>query len=63
MAAVSVLVINSLIDILLFRLTGSVAKDSIYPGGLLSQIVEFSFVLLTHAASLVMVSLIYRLPV
>ncbi|MXO04860.1 cation:proton antiporter [Flavobacterium sp. HBTb2-11-1] len=50
--AVSVLLISSLINSLLFRLTGSSWRDSIYAGGLLSQIGEFSFVLLTLAASL-----------
>lgn len=55
MVAVSVLVINSLINSLLFKLTGSNTRDSIYAGGLLSQIGEFSFVLLTIAASLGMV--------
>lgn len=55
MVAVSVLVINSLINSLIFKLTGSSTRDSIYAGGLLSQIGEFSFVLLTIAASLGMV--------
>ncbi|MBO9584443.1 MAG: cation:proton antiporter [Flavobacterium sp.] len=50
--SVSVLLINSLINSLLFKFTGNSWRDSIYAGGLLSQIGEFSFVLLTLAASL-----------
>lgn len=52
MVAVSVLIINSLINSILFKITGNNWRDSIYAGGLLSQIGEFSFVLLTLAASM-----------
>ena len=52
LVAVSVLIINSLINSLLFKLSGNSWRDSIYAGALLSQIGEFSFVLLTLAASL-----------
>jgi len=48
----SVLLINSVINALLFRFTGSRWRDSIYGGALLSQIGEFSFVLMTLASSL-----------
>jgi CPA2 family monovalent cation:H+ antiporter-2 len=47
-----VLLINSIINSGLFRLTGNNWRDSIYGGALLSQIGEFSFVLVTLAASL-----------
>ncbi|QEE49861.1 cation:proton antiporter [Flavobacterium alkalisoli] len=49
---VVVLLINSIINSGLFRLTGNNWRDSIYGGALLSQIGEFSFVLVTLAASL-----------
>ncbi len=52
LVAISVLIINSLINSLLFKLSGNGWRDSIYAGALLSQIGEFSFVLLTLAASL-----------
>jgi CPA2 family monovalent cation:H+ antiporter-2 len=52
LVAISVLIINSLINSLLFKLSGNSWRDSIYAGALLSQIGEFSFVLLTLAASL-----------
>lgn len=48
----SVLLINSLLNAMLFRLTGNSWRDSLYGGALLSQIGEFSFVLMTLAASL-----------
>ncbi|WDF66173.1 cation:proton antiporter domain-containing protein [Flavobacterium sp. KACC 22763] len=52
LVTVSVLIINSLANSLLFKLSGNSWRDSIYAGALLSQIGEFSFVLLTLAASL-----------
>lgn len=51
MIAIAVLLINSLINAMLFRLTGNNWRDSLYGGALLSQIGEFSFVLVTLAAS------------
>ncbi len=50
--AITVLVINSFINTILFKITGNNLRDSLYGGGLLSQIGEFSFVLVTLAASL-----------
>ncbi|MXN89638.1 cation:proton antiporter [Flavobacterium sp. Sd200] len=49
---ISVLIINSLINTVLFRATGNSWRDSLYGGALLSQIGEFSFVLVTMASSL-----------
>ena len=54
--AISVLLINSLINAMLFRLTGNSWRDSLYGGALLSQIGEFSFVLVKVAASIGLVS-------
>jgi len=51
MIAIAVLLINSLINAVLFRFTGNNWRDSLYGGALLSQIGEFSFVLVTLAAS------------
>jgi len=51
----SVLFINSLINALLFKLTNNSWRDSLYAGALLSQIGEFSFILMTMAASLKLV--------
>ncbi|AZI32850.1 cation:proton antiporter [Kaistella carnis] len=48
----AVMVINSLINALIFKGMGSTWHDSIYAGALLSQIGEFSFVLVSAAASL-----------
>lgn len=48
----SVLIINSLINALIFKVLGNTWRDSIYAGALLSQIGEFSFVLINVAASL-----------
>ncbi|KQS47286.1 sodium:proton exchanger [Flavobacterium sp. Leaf359] len=56
MVTVSVLLINSLINSLLFKLTGNNWRDSIYGGALLSQIGEFSFMLATLGASLGLVT-------
>ncbi|NUY81942.1 cation:proton antiporter [Flavobacterium sp. MAH-1] len=50
--ALSVLLINSLLNAMLFRLAGNSWRDSLYGGALLSQIGEFSFVLMTLAVSL-----------
>jgi CPA2 family monovalent cation:H+ antiporter-2 len=50
--SILVLFMNSLINTLLFRLTKNSWRDSLYGGALLSQIGEFSFVLITLAASL-----------
>jgi monovalent cation:H+ antiporter-2, CPA2 family len=47
-----VLFVNSLINTILFRLTKNSWRDSLYGGALLSQIGEFSFVLMTLAVSL-----------
>lgn len=52
LVTISVLTINSFINMLLFRATGNSWRDSLYGGALLSQIGEFSFVLVTVAASL-----------
>ncbi|PZR22636.1 MAG: cation:proton antiporter [Flavobacterium psychrophilum] len=52
---VSVLIINSLINAALFKATGNNWRDSLYGGALLSQIGEFSFVLVTMASSLSLV--------
>lgn len=49
---ITVLVVNSLINTVLFRITKNTWRDSLYGGALLSQIGEFSFVLMTLAASL-----------
>lgn len=51
----SVLFINSLINTILFKLTKNSWRDSLYAGALLSQIGEFSFILMTMAASLKLV--------
>ncbi|WP_163399022.1 cation:proton antiporter [Flavobacterium fluviatile] len=56
MIAISVLVINSCINAILFKITGNNLRDSLYAGGLLSQIGEFSFILVTLAASLGLVN-------
>ena len=48
----SVLVINSLINAFIFRGMGSTWRDSVYAGALLSQIGEFSFVLVNVAITL-----------
>lgn len=48
----SVLLINSLINALIFRGMGSTWSDSVYAGALLSQIGEFSFVLVNVATAL-----------
>ncbi|MCW4467642.1 cation:proton antiporter [Flavobacterium sp. MFBS3-15] len=53
--AFSVLLINSLINALVFRVTGHSWRDSMYAGALLSQIGEFSFLLMTIAAELKLV--------
>jgi len=50
--ALGVLLINSLINALVFRMTGQTWRDSVYAGALLSQIGEFSFVLVTLAKEL-----------
>jgi len=49
---ITVLLLNSLINTILFKLMGNSWRDSLYGGALLSQIGEFSFVLVTLAASL-----------
>ncbi|UUF12393.1 MULTISPECIES: cation:proton antiporter [Flavobacterium] len=51
----SVLFINSLINTIVFKLTKNSWRDSLYAGALLSQIGEFSFILMTMAASLKLV--------
>lgn len=51
----SVLFISSLINTILFKLTKNSWRDSLYAGALLSQIGEFSFILMTMAASLKLV--------
>lgn len=51
MVAITALLINSLINAVLFKFTGNNWRDSLYGGALLSQIGEFSFVLVTLAAS------------
>ncbi|WP_029273575.1 cation:proton antiporter [Flavobacterium sp. KJJ] len=51
----SVLFINSFINTVLFKLTKNPWRDSLYAGALLSQIGEFSFILMTMAASLKLV--------
>lgn len=51
----SVLFINSLINTILFKMTKNSWRDSLYAGALLSQIGEFSFILMTMAASLKLV--------
>lgn len=50
--ALSVLLINSLVNAVVFRATGHSWRDSMYAGALLSQIGEFSFVLMTLAFDL-----------
>ncbi len=50
--ALSVLVINSLVNAVVFRAMGQSWRDSVYAGALLSQIGEFSFVLMTLALDL-----------
>lgn len=47
-----VMVLNSIINSCLFRFAGNNWRDSLYGGALLSQIGEFSFVLVTLAAKL-----------
>lgn len=49
---ISVILINNFINTILFKLTKNTWRDSLYGGALLSQIGEFSFVLVTLAASL-----------
>lgn len=49
---ISILLINSLINAVVFKLMGSRWRDSLYAGALLSQIGEFSFVLVSLALSL-----------
>jgi len=51
----SVLFINSLINTIVFKLTKNSWRDSLYAGALLSQIGEFSFILMTMPASLKLV--------
>jgi len=51
-----ILVINSLINTIVFRLTGHTWRNSLYAGALLSQIGEFSFVLMTVARDMGLVS-------
>lgn len=53
---ICILVINSLINTVVFRLTGHTWRDSLYAGALLSQIGEFSFVLMTVARDMGLVS-------
>lgn len=61
MIAATVLLLNSLINTVLFKFTNNNWRDSIYAGALLSQIGEFSFVLVTLAATLGLVgSYIYQ---
>lgn len=52
LVTISVLIINSVINTALFRATGNSWRNSLYGGALLSQIGEFSFVLVTMASSL-----------
>ena len=52
LVALSVLITNSLINAIVFRSMGHPWRDSVYAGALLSQIGEFSFVLVTLGASL-----------
>jgi CPA2 family monovalent cation:H+ antiporter-2 len=52
LVALSVLITNSLINAVVFRAIGHTWRDSVYAGALLSQIGEFSFVLVTLGASL-----------
>jgi len=51
-----ILIINSLVNSLVFRFTGHTWRDSLYAGALLSQIGEFSFVLMTLARTMGLVS-------
>ncbi|UZR99024.1 cation:proton antiporter [Chondrinema litorale] len=51
----SVLIINSLINTMIFKGMGSTWKDSVFAGALLAQIGEFSFVLVNLAASVEMI--------
>ena len=55
LVTITVLFINSLINAILFKATGNNWRDSLYGGALLSQIGEFSFVLVSLAASLSLV--------
>jgi monovalent cation:H+ antiporter-2, CPA2 family len=55
LVTLSVLVINSFINAAVFRAMGNTWRDSIYAGALLSQIGEFSFVLMTMAFDLKLV--------
>lgn len=50
--SLAVLVINSFLNAILFRIVKNSWRDSIYGGALLAQIGEFSFVLMTMAANL-----------
>jgi CPA2 family monovalent cation:H+ antiporter-2 len=52
----SILIINSLINTLVVKITGQNWRDSLYADALLSQIGEFSFVLMTLAKSLGLVN-------
>ena len=59
---VAVLLINSVINAVLFKVTGNSWRDSVYGGALLSQIGEFSFVLMALALSLGLIgNYIYQL--
>lgn len=51
----TVIFINSLINTILFKLAENSWRDSLYGGALLSQIGEFSFILMTMAAALKLV--------
>jgi len=53
--ALTIIIINSLINAFVFRITGYKWRESVYAGALLSQIGEFSFVLITLARGLGMV--------
>lgn len=52
MHVLAILLINSVINTLVFRLLKETCKNSVYAGALLSQIGEFSLVLCTVAKSL-----------
>jgi CPA2 family monovalent cation:H+ antiporter-2 len=54
--ALSILIINSFINIVVMRIFGESWKDSIYGGALLAQIGEFSFILITSAYYLNIIS-------
>jgi CPA2 family monovalent cation:H+ antiporter-2 len=53
--SLAVILINSLINTILFKLAKNSWRDSLYGGALLSQIGEFSFILMTMAATLKLV--------